>query len=131
MTKLEYRDLLVKCALDGTFPSFRKATETEINIQGKNKIQCCYRSPDGKKCAAGIIIPDELYDSRYEGKNASYTLRALNVPIPNGLSYADLDDIQECHDELVECWDKVAFINHMNELSCFRDLPPTVNTTET
>ena len=28
---------------------------------------CLYRGPDGKKCAAGILIPDEEYNSMMEG----------------------------------------------------------------
>lgn len=33
-------------------------------ISGNGK--CYYRSPDGHKCAAGCLIPDELYNSRWE-----------------------------------------------------------------
>jgi len=29
---------------------------------------CTYRSPDGRKCAAGCLIPDDEYDSVMEGK---------------------------------------------------------------
>jgi hypothetical protein len=28
---------------------------------------CKYRSKDGKKCAAGILIPDDLYQPNFEG----------------------------------------------------------------
>jgi hypothetical protein len=28
---------------------------------------CKYRGPDGTKCAAGVLIPDELYDPEMEG----------------------------------------------------------------
>ena len=31
---------------------------------------CVYRSPDGQRCAFGVLIPDELYDESFEGKTA-------------------------------------------------------------
>ena len=30
--------------------------------------RCCYRGPDGKKCAAGLWIKDEFYDPEIEGE---------------------------------------------------------------
>jgi hypothetical protein len=33
-------------------------------IQGNN---CSYRSPNGRKCAAGLLIKDEDYDPAFEG----------------------------------------------------------------
>ena len=30
---------------------------------------CLYRHPKGNKCAVGMYIPDELYDSNWEGLN--------------------------------------------------------------
>lgn len=27
---------------------------------------CLYRAPDGSKCAAGLLIPDESYDEKFE-----------------------------------------------------------------
>lgn len=32
------------------------------------KIKCLYRGPRGLKCAAGCLIPDELYSPEMEGK---------------------------------------------------------------
>lgn len=57
---------------------------------------CVYRSPDGLKCAAGWLIPDEKYDSDMEGKAAvnlfsEHQLRSL------------LDRMQLAHD----AWDEV------------------------
>lgn len=34
---------------------------------------CCYRTPDGRKCAIGCLIPDERYDPSMEGKVISLT----------------------------------------------------------
>ena len=30
-------------------------------------VSCLYRGPDGLKCAAGVLIPDELYSTSLEG----------------------------------------------------------------
>ena len=32
---------------------------------------CCYRAPDGKKCAVGCLIPDELYTPDFENVPAA------------------------------------------------------------
>ena len=49
-----------------------------INEQGKPSMndedQCMYRGPDGLKCAAGHLIPDDEYDERMEGKSALFVL---------------------------------------------------------
>jgi hypothetical protein len=31
-----------------------------------SEVRCMYRGPDSKKCAIGIIIPDEAYDERWD-----------------------------------------------------------------
>jgi hypothetical protein len=63
---------------------------------------CFYRGPGGEKCAAGILIPDELYDSGMESMKASHMLRqypkvadALNI---NHDDMVFLDDLQAIHD---------------------------------
>jgi hypothetical protein len=35
-----------------------------------NKLECRYRDPEGRKCAFGIFIPDELYDPGMESIRA-------------------------------------------------------------
>lgn len=32
---------------------------------------CSYRTPEGRKCAVGCTIPDELYDEEFEGNSFS------------------------------------------------------------
>ena len=47
---------------------------------------CRYRGPRGVKCAAGHLIPDELYDEEMEGKDWNSivenwpSIAALNLP---------------------------------------------------
>ncbi len=49
---------------------------THLRKQGKKALHkesnvCAYRSPDGLKCAAGVLIPDELYEPRMENSRIS------------------------------------------------------------
>lgn len=34
---------------------------------GSGDFRCQYRGPDGSKCAAGVLIPDDKYDPSIEG----------------------------------------------------------------
>jgi hypothetical protein len=36
-------------------------------VQSLNEFECAYRTSDGLSCAAGCLIPDELYHSDIEG----------------------------------------------------------------
>jgi hypothetical protein len=92
MDKLqEYYDQLMAACDDGTFPSY---APDEGNSNG-----CWYRSPDGKRCAVGIRIPDELYDPELEG--TSYA----DLPEPGRLATGLEDVLGE--------WDVQAFSSVM------------------
>jgi hypothetical protein len=49
---------------------------THLLAQGKPSFTrfggCQYRGPNGAKCAAGVLIPDDLYDPGYEGDAADH-----------------------------------------------------------
>jgi len=50
-----------------------------LRAQGRKSINessgvCLYRGPDGTKCAAGILIPDELYKPEMEGNNFGFLI---------------------------------------------------------
>lgn len=87
MTAQEYLDLLIKSCEDGTFPS-----------EDKNG-DCAYRGENGKKCAVGLLISDELYD-RYKGGLEGLKVGAIAyvVKIPEGLTLNNLREIQRIHD---------------------------------
>lgn len=38
---------------------------------------CAYRGENGKKCAIGCLIPDDLYDYSFEGEGASELPQAI------------------------------------------------------
>jgi len=40
-----------------------------------NQGMCMYRGPNGKKCAAGLFIPDSLYKKTMEGSNIEAVLK--------------------------------------------------------
>lgn len=121
MTKREYYDLLVKSAHDGTFPSFE---------WGK----CLYRNADGsKRCAIGVLIPDEAYRPEYESCAAAWNLeRLLTGPwcgyMPEGLDCMDLTTIQGIHDHHAvngTRWKPEDFVRELNRLECFKEFHGT------
>jgi hypothetical protein len=81
MTKQEAFDKVVKHLLKQGEPAF----DGDI---------CCYRTDDGKKCAAGCLIPDELYDPAWEGK-AAFTLPQHLF----GQASEIVDALQAVHDD--------------------------------
>lgn len=63
---------------------------------------CLYRGPNGTKCAIGLIIPDEEYDSSFENERANKVLERLGYdfePLFVRYSRIDADAVQlELHD---------------------------------
>jgi hypothetical protein len=117
VTKQEYYDLLVASAYDGTFPS----------TAGSHINQCVYRGEGRKRCAVGLLIPDDRYDKAYEGLLATTVFDGgLADLIPEGLSIEDLREVQKAHDATatnhlggVKVWDAARFVRKLNTLPCF------------
>ena len=63
---------------------------------------CMYRTPDGRKCAIGALIPDEVYSKRLEDKSVGTLLLEFpDIMRASGLSGGDLrflSDLQAVHD---------------------------------
>ena len=80
--------------------------------------QCLYRTKDGLMCAAGPLIPDNLYEKSFEGQTIDVLMH--NRPhIKNHIGEHNkklLTDLQTCHDgHRVEDWrEQLSFIakNH-------------------
>lgn len=76
---------------------------------------CAYRGANNTKCAAGCLIPDEEYLSRFEGKNFQYILRIVegldkkeNFPVIRSLTdhLTLIDCLQRMHDTVeVSFWE--------------------------
>ena len=63
---------------------------------------CMYRTPDGRKCAIGALIPDEVYSQRLEDKSVGALLLEFpDIMRASGLSEGDLCflfALQDVHD---------------------------------
>ena len=62
--------------------------------------QCRYRGRDGRMCAVGCLIPDNLYDPEMESMPAS-TVLAMSPELQNlfdGVDERMLMDLQSAHD---------------------------------
>lgn len=120
-TAQEYFDLLVKTSEKGGFPS----------TQGTGSYFCCrYRTKDGRCCAIGIVIPDDVYNPDMENSPIDELLEDGLKLEDIGLSNFEPDDIweiQNVHDMMATFvttrtygWDHDNFIFRLRLLSCFR-----------
>lgn len=69
------------------------------NKSVNSKYECLYRGPDGLKCAAGWLIPDDEYDPEIEGYGV-HALRSRQLAFVL-MSYDQvslLEDLQKSHD---------------------------------
>ncbi len=108
LTRQEYRNLLERCSLDGTFPS-------------RHRLNCYYRldgTPESKqRCAIGVLIPDDKYHTDME---AGLTVTVLTHPFiqdyfPEGVSIDLMNRIQRLHDRTTP-WCHSRFIQGVDEL---------------
>ena len=135
MTKVQYIMLLAKACRDGIFPS----------VIGRG---CRYRGENGKKCAIGVLIPDEVYQPQFDdmkliGPSFSETSMSahelddyctrnkleLNVnELVDGLKVGDLAQIQHIHDTLAQQKgsDSSEFIIFLQNMKCFKEIPESV-----
>lgn len=61
---------------------------------------CMYRSPTGRKCAVGLLIPIEEYSRDFEGMPLEDVFdRVPTLCDSPDLSVSYLRDLQQCHDE--------------------------------
>lgn len=107
MMKQEYLELLIKTSAEGGFPA--------IDYDGV----CSYRAPDGRRCAVGLVIPDDVYSEDMEGDNVldisdDYDLGEL----VEGVNLMQLHGLQKSHDSLAsqETWDHNKFVASVREI---------------
>lgn len=94
-----------------------------VNADG----QCMYRSPDGAKCAAGQLIPDDQYNPAWENKNINAPIfEAMNLRKAAGLPTDDSQSdqsrvagrLQRAHDSAAFDTDSPeAFVKHFRNLA--------------
>lgn len=82
----------------------RHATAGPVSAYGvPDRTECCYRMADGLMCAVGVLIPEDEYDSGFEGCPAEDI--AARVPALSGVSVELLEALQEVHDNnAVKLW---------------------------
>lgn len=63
---------------------------------------CSYRAPDGKKCAVGCLLPDEMYrtsmDNNNEGVSVTGLVETFEVPAYFHENLELLQRLQSAHD---------------------------------
>lgn len=73
------------------------------HITGEVEIGGSYRGPNGAKCFAGILIPDDVFDQWFENKPWSFLVEKYNFPPQHR---ALIQSLQFLHDfEEVKQWD--------------------------
>lgn len=119
MTKQEYLDLLFQTSADGGFPSMR--------TEPAHPESCAYRGKDGKKCVAGLLIPDEKYDPIMEGATVDDTIISLAIELPEGMTILDVRQCQVCHDWMAnDPWKHEKFVNDLLiQVKAFEGMTPT------
>ncbi len=78
--------------------------DTVVNHFKAQKVQavyedtCVYRAPDGKRCAAGILIPDKYYRETMEGH--SFGRMGVTGQLPKSLTRNTplIEQLQTVHD---------------------------------
>jgi hypothetical protein len=83
------------------------AVVTHLLNQGERSVassgNCLYRSPDGRRCAVGAIIPDELYSPVMENSvvqaNCVWSVIKPLFASPTDAKYL-LEELQAVHDDI-------------------------------
>jgi hypothetical protein len=123
MTKQQYYDLLVETSRSGGFPS--------VGVHDK----CVYRGDNGRKCAVGLLIPDDEYSERWDKDECTGLTCGEECPrgllacvkrhIPEGMKLEDLEDCQSAHDmntDLNKPWNHAGFVKLLNGKDFFSDV---------
>lgn len=112
--------------LEETIAYYSSDTSRRAIMKSK---QCMYRTTDGKKCAIGRHIPDELYASRMETKRCAHSdVWPAIPPELQDLGREFLAGVQILHDDS-DYWNdktglthagnvKVATLKQMYSLGC-------------
>lgn len=92
---------------------------THLFTQGERAMGievCQYRADNGRMCAVGCLIPDELYNPRME-ENDAITIIG-NFPLPNYFKKNKmlLDALQSVHDHAPNWYNTIAMRNRLEAI---------------
>jgi hypothetical protein len=96
-----------------------------IEVDDEGEESCLYRAPEGRMCAVGVLIPDELYDGLMEHQNSDMLLETECHAFPEWMSGNKrlLFSLQRVHDSSVHWEDSRTMraallgVAHLYELS--------------
>ena len=83
------------------------AAVTGVDEHGFESVDCLYRTPEGRACAVGCLIPDSKYNEEFENNRASAVIQTVwpdlyRDPVSDsgyrGSVAEFLDMAQSCHD---------------------------------
>lgn len=99
------QEIFDKVALHLTTQKMKSEAQLKT-YSGITYTQCVYRGPDGLKCAAGALIPDELYTQDMEGKGVSHAdVEPALLTVVSEDQLPLLASLQRIHDGWpVEAW---------------------------
>lgn len=73
-------------------------TQGRVSIWGE---RCRYRGPEGLKCAAGILIPDDLYEPKWDEEGTIWSEVVEEQPKLLGVGDRDfIEELQHIHDSV-------------------------------
>lgn len=76
-----------------------KGKSLKTGEDGRNQSVCAYRGKEGRKCAAGLFIPDKKYHSSMEEKSIHYVATTFGLKDIMPLTLKGMDGLQSRHDE--------------------------------
>lgn len=73
-----------------------KFIKTTYDTNGS--VSCAYRGENGRMCAMGVLIKDEEYDPKFEGKTAFKVMSILDLEKVGSIRKEFIDELQSAHD---------------------------------
>lgn len=96
---------------------------------------CMYRTPEGLKCAVGVLYPDDFVFRSEFGSDRVYADLSGMLDdckgawdfIPDGVTPRHLRAAQAIHDRMAvskDGWDHDRFVRSLQGIDCFRGMTP-------
>lgn len=90
------------------------------SVDEEDSQSCMYRGPNGRRCAAGLFIPDDKYDEDFEGRAISDVEGELDLGWSQSQLRA-LTELQAAHDNPA-CADRTFFADLLRYRGRYLDL---------